>query len=546
MTESHWKSRPEFVACILASSVGTRLFPMASDKLPKHMLLVAGVPLLFRLLTALEATGFSEAVIATAANDTVTREAFLQGKGHTYKALSSLSSMVVVVDHHDNDDDRVHQTPLVLKSATMKVTVVSLPTTCPGTVEALRRVEASGVIPETSHLVVFPGDLLVLDAEPLRAMIHAHRTGLTSSGSGSGSGNKFSSTSESILSAACTVLLADVNEVDEQGHPLKESAKQKKGLLSRDEEESDYVAVTGNSRLVWKQPKLDVEEDKDMIGTTPKLVLPKARLRGGGGLTRVSTEWNDVHCCCFAPWVRRLLVAKTSLQSIQYDLVPLLIARQFRGAEATFGSKVEREVMRDALQSFPNFGKTKAMPLGTSEAALALLANTSAVTKVNSSTMEFAVLAHVTQASIFRSHTIAAYLYANREIARQVSAIAAVHTSSAHNSEQITSNPCLALPAGASVKPKFHSLLLSNCTVADKVTFKSSVVGRNCKLGANCRLNNVVLQDNVTVGDNTILQNTVIGSNSSVAENCNLNDCQVCPGKSLSAGTKKKGEAFID
>jgi translation initiation factor eIF-2B subunit gamma len=119
-----------------------------------------------------------------------------------------------------------------------------------------------------------------------------------------------------------------------------------------------------------------------------------------------------------------------------------------------------------------------------------------------------------------------------------------VHTTAAPN--KALSNPCLALPAGTSVKPKFQSILLADTTVGDKVTFKSCVVGKNCKLGAKCRLNNVVLQDNVTVGDNTILQNTVVGSNSVIAENCNLNDCQLCPGKSLLAGTKKKGEAFID
>lgn len=529
---------PEFVACILASSVGSRLFPIASEKIPKHMLPVAGIPVLFRMLAALEASGFCETVVALREDDTVTREALLKlGEGkkqqqHPYK---------VVVDqqdegNHDNNNER----PLVLKFATMKVTVIRWSTPCPGTVEALRRVEASGVISEQSHIVVFPGDLVVLDAEPLRAMIHSHRKGLL------GGGGKLTPATKPFLSSACTVLLADVGEVDEQGHPLKELAKQKKGLLARDEEEIDYIAITGDSRLVWKQSKLDVEEDKDMIGTTPKLAFPKARLRGG--ITRIRTEWNDVHCYCLAPWVRRLLVARKSLQSIQYDLVPLLIARQFRGAEASFGSKVEKEIVDEALQSFPRSSSRSSdppQPLRESPSSVPLAGNTSA------SVLEYAVLAHVARTPVFRSHTLAAYLYANREMAHQISAIDYVHTAAPSTPQQhavlaTKLNPCLILPAGASVKPKFHSVLLSECTVADKVTFKSSVVGRSCTLGANCRLNNVVLHDNVTVGDNTILQNTVVGSNSSIAENCNLNDCQVCSGKTLPSGTKKKGEAFTD
>jgi UDP-3-O-[3-hydroxymyristoyl] glucosamine N-acyltransferase len=48
------------------------------------------------------------------------------------------------------------------------------------------------------------------------------------------------------------------------------------------------------------------------------------------------------------------------------------------------------------------------------------------------------------------------------------------------------------------------------------------------------------------LGDNTILQNTVVGSHCRIAENCTLNDCQVAAHKSIPAGTKKKGAAFID
>jgi len=156
---------------------------------------------------------------------------------------------------------------------------------------------------------------------------------------------------------------------------------------------------------------------------------------------------------------------------------------------------------------------------------------------------EYAVLAHVvTDKSVFRSHTVSAYLYANREIAHKVSAIAAVHTTSADT--KAPPNPCLKLPEKASIKPKFHTVLLRDSTTGDKVTYKASVVGRNCKLGTKCRLNNVVLLDNVTVGENTILQNTVVGSNCTLAENCNLNDCQVEAGMSIPAGTKKKGEAL--
>ena len=438
--------------------------------------------------------------------------------------------------------------------------------------DALRQIEDAQIVPADSHLVVLPGDLVVLQAESLKRLMDRHRRG---SGQQQPRWMAAAARKSSPPPAACTVLLADVAEVDEQGNPLKESAKQKKGLLAREEEEMDYTAVTAaDHRLVWKQPKLDVEEDKDMVGSTPKLVLPKARLRGGSsgssGVVRVSTEWNDVHCYCLAPWVRRLVTARSSasshrsrrMQSIPDDLVPLLIARQFRGVAATFGSRVETEVVDEVLRTHPHLRRRRrgtttthpesnlpSLPLRSSNVAAVSAASANhrpeGATSDDDDDDEYAVLAHiVSDKSVFRSHTVNAYLYANREVAHQVSAIAAVHHTS--SDQKAPPNPCLALPEGASVKPKFHSVLLPGTTVGDKVTFKSSVVGRNCQLGAKCRLNNVVLQDNVTLGDNIILQNTVVGHHATLAENCNLNDCQVAPGMSLPAGTKQKGEAFVN
>jgi len=63
---------PEFVAIVLASSVGMRLFPLTnSPRSPKHLLPVAVVPILHRLLQVIESVGFLECIVAIQHKDDV-------------------------------------------------------------------------------------------------------------------------------------------------------------------------------------------------------------------------------------------------------------------------------------------------------------------------------------------------------------------------------------------------------------------------------------------------------------------------------------------
>jgi NDP-sugar pyrophosphorylase family protein len=528
----NWKPQPpEFVALILAGTTGSRLFPLTvPSSNPKHMLPVGGESLLHRLVQNLQAVGFTDAVVAVSNDDAVTRKAlFVQQRQQQLPQQQPNSKHV-----NDPSGGGVRGDKNLFLYNNMNITVVDLKTECSSSMEALRRVEAAGVVSERSNLFVVSGDLVMLDLQPIREMLHRHRM------------------SESAAPvAACTVLLTDVGEVDEHGHPLKESAKQKKGLLARDEEEIDYVAVSAkDGRLAWRQPKLEVEEDRDMVGATPKFVIPKARLRGS--TVTVRTEWSDVHCYCLAPWVRQLVRHRTGLQSIRNDLIPLLVSRQFRGIAATFGSAIEKDVVDDALllvQDNSNNNNTdNALDPGT--VALPLLSESTWMAPspappnhpgTGDATDEYTVLAHIAPKSVFRSHTVPAYLYANRELAHQVSALAAVHSST----PRVRPVP-LMIPPGAAVKPKFHTVLMADCDIGDKVTFKSCIIGRSCRVGAKSRLNNVVLQDHVVIGENAILQNTVVGRDSHIGENCNLNDCQVATGVRIAAGTKKKGDAITE
>lgn len=470
---------------------------MTSPQHPKHMLPICGVPVVFRLLRCLEASGFSECVIAIAQDDAVTIPALMKEEG--FREVASEPNLVV-------------------QSTTMKVSVLRMGES-PGSVEILRQIEGAEVIPKSSNIVVFPGDLVVFEASAIRKLVDTHRQGLDTKGK---------------PTTACTMLLADVSEEDEHGIPLKESSKQKKGGLAREEKDIEYIALSYTStdtpvppRVVWKQSKLDVEADEHMDGTTPKLVLPKPCLRHG--VTRVRTEWSDLHVYAISPWVRRLILSRKNLLSVQGDLLPLLISRQFKGVVDTFGSKADKEILDDVLRTDPSLGS-----LGRLEMNDESLNGSPALGNGGEPNPEFTVLAHV-QGSALRASTIASYLHASKDVVTR-----AVHSTN-------PSDPCLFLPNETSIKAKFHSVVLPETDVGDKkLTFKSSCVGRRCQLGDKCRLNNVVIMDDATVGDNTILQNTIIGAGCKIGDNCNLNDCQVAPGKSIPAGTKGKGESFFD
>jgi hypothetical protein len=375
---------------------------------------------------------------------------------------------------------------------------------------------------------------------------------------------------------------------------IKNKKKSKKGGLSRDVEDIEYIALSipqngpcwdlNNRksvlpRIVFKKSKLTVEED-DMTGSTPKLVIPKTRLRGRNGKEEklvIRTEWSDVHVYSLAPWVRQLIVARTkNLSSIQEDLLPLLISRQYRGKRATFGKsgltslttmcsggdENDHEVNSEndpALAAAANVTDS-IVSHGTEKSVLTRKNSTQAECSSASSTSSgansnendenvgstkqqksrlsktviddepYSVVAVVLPAkTTLRVNTVSAYLFACKE------AVA----NGGSGSDNIR------MPNGSKRNGKFQTLTLEGSDLGSKINMKSSTVGKSCTLGDKCRLNNVVIMDDVIIGEQCSLQNTLIGFGAKIGNNCSLNDCQVGPGMEIPSGTKAKGEPFM-
>ena len=224
-----------------------------------------------------------------------------------------------------------------------------------------------------------------------------------------------------------------------------------------------------------------------------------------------------------------------------------ILSRQFRGVAAAFGSasldgsSEAREALDDVLSSRPFVSGGAPQEGRESITAAADDGDQQDGTgdgqrRSPPASPPFAVSAQVLDRSTsrlsLRCATIPAYLYGCREVvAEATKAGADVHK--------------VVFPDGTQVNSKFQSIILPESSISEKVTLKSSTVGKGAKLGGRCRLNNVVIMDGASIGDNCILQNSVLGAGCVIGENCNLNDCQVAPGAEVPSLTKEKGESFL-
>jgi NDP-sugar pyrophosphorylase family protein len=538
------ESSSSFVAIVLASSVGSRLFPLTSSRHnsnsePKHLLSVGGIPILHRLLDAIaNALNFSECIVVVAADDCVTVPSLQR---HFQTETTVMATMTTTPDlTTTTTTDLTTTTPscIVVKAHTnlrssCQVTVQHLPPTCMGSAHAVRLVMASELEIRCGCMataVVFPGDLLIFNHVPLEAAIHQHR-------------------SQKDPSTACTILLTCMGEQDEHGVPLTESAKQKKGGLAREDAEIEYMALSFSKqgtmtapRVVWKQAKLDVEEDKDMGGATPKLVLPKSRLQHN--VTKVRTDWNDLHVYILAPWVRQLIQARESILFLKEDLLPLLIARQFKGVAATFKSRPTALPQSPLPPTVLLEDESMSSRHDTTGVAAATTTTSLHHDNDGAASDEYLVDAYIIcddASCLVRAHTVSAYLYANRELVRR--------SLEEGDTTTKTKMSYLSLPPNTLLLTKFQSIVMDQAVGGDDIQqyqhMKGTVIGRNCIIGRNCRLNNVVLLDDCSIADQCMLQNTIVGANARIQENCSLNECQVGPRVTVVTGTKEKGESFV-
>ena len=254
---------------------------VVTSYLPKHLLPLAGRPLIHHLIDKLIHAGMQHIIIAISSEDEVTIPSLVEMSMSTSASSKSSSSSSSSSSTHGNKSTKgsnvvkKHQSLDMISCGNIVLKVVQLPSDCSGSADALRFIASvqlppndnhhqinptetnddhddnhhnddddedttnnrskNSIIPSNSHVMVMTADLIpfgdlctfhennkenikntnnVLDTFGTLADVHRQNYRLGTIGEG--------------LPLAMTLLLSDVGEMDENGLPLKESAKVRK------------------------------------------------------------------------------------------------------------------------------------------------------------------------------------------------------------------------------------------------------------------------------------------------------------------------------
>eukprot|EP00752_Nemacystus_decipiens_P010410 g9277.t1 len=307
---------------------------------------------------------------------------------------------------------------------------------------------------------------------------------------------------------------SDVTMVVKEEAPVKDAKGRKTVRPKRDEEDIDYVGLTQSGRLVIKLPKLFVEE---------ALRIQKALLRRHETVT-LSTTLQDVSVYILGHWVLGFLDEHRAIASVQNELVPALVRRQFRNS-TTGGEPLAKRatsVAVDALHGeamVARMSSGKPSPDGDEGAAAAAGAN---------EVRCFALTLRHGEAYCSQAKTLAAYCTINRELL----------------TKREMSDKCpWTMPDG--FRPKDSTLVGEGCHIKAKGRLSVSVIGQQCSIGEKAKINNCIVMDGVTIGDDCLIQNSVICRGATVEAGCNLKECYVGPEYKVPSGTKEKQETYV-
>lgn len=272
----------EFQAIILAGGSGMRLYPLTETQ-PKSLLPIDNHPLMYYPLMLLERSGFSQVIVVTA-EDMVSEVG--QYLAHEYKGKISIDLVAV---------DGELETAEVLRVIQDKI--------------------------HTAHFFVLSGDL-VTDVV-IHNLADVHR----------------------IENAHMTMLLKDTTPAVAVVPKPKTTKASKKKKPRRDDEMKDCIGIlspagarshTGSARVVMLSPGIFLEEQVE---------LSKSLLKRQHEMT-LHTNFFDAHFYIFSHAILDLLNERKNLMSIKADVVPFLIARQFRGLDV-WPEQVQEHISRN-------------------------------------------------------------------------------------------------------------------------------------------------------------------------------------------------------
>lgn len=491
MTDAHRQSglahaagTVEYQAIILATAVGSSLFPLTSDDVPegdvssgesvgRSVLPVANRPILFYQLDMIHKAGFPSTIVVTrdTMRKTVSRviDEWRAVRGASTSAESAVSGA----------------TPPLLE-----VELVALDRYL-GSADALRRL-ASRI---HTDFFVLGGDLVSnLPFQNLADLARAQDAGL---------------------------VMAVTEEADSASLDAKERKKLEAEAAAAGVDAQYFGLDAKTSRLLLFKTQADVEE---------KLEVSKRLLAAHPRFT-LHTRIKDAHLYLFSRWVLDFIATKTSIVSIQSELIPCLVSGQFKKKYAAWraygknsaqvvamrmshASRKENEVVAAAIANGANINSqptlVRADSMLSSTNTLSSLASQGSVADMSSLAdgssssggdnfqESFRLFVYHASANTFcaRANTLSNYKNLNHELCsdHEYAYMPWPAIASDNYAERIQKQYASSVTIGR------ETVVGEGTTfTGDSVTIKRSCVGRACNIAARVKLHGCIIMDNVTI-----------------------------------------------
>eukprot|EP00040_Diaphanoeca_grandis_P018331 m.96373 g.96373 ORF g.96373 m.96373 type:complete len:442 (+) comp26890_c0_seq1:113-1438(+) len=272
---------------------------------------------------------------------------------------------------------------------------------------------------------------------------------------------------------------------------------------------TDFIVIEPDtSRLILFENQADLPVE-DELSFSPAVVQAHP-------ITNIYTDLLDAHVYIFAKWTIEILKLHQGISSIKGELIPYIVRKQFSSLKNKDGEPSELK---------------KIIPM-----------NSFALHKRENPILCYAYVVPVGgvgNALCVRANTTQLYHDANRKVAGCVPKLLAIDAASLPLVDPLFEKPDK-LQMGGDCMVGVGSKVDTNCT------FKRTIIGKHCVIGAKVQISDSIIMNHVTIGDGCIVKNSIICNDTYIGQSCNITFCQVDAKYSMEDGTSEKNKILED
>jgi len=484
----------ELQAVIISIGEDALMYPLTSPKtLPKSLLPIGGVPLLWYQLSLLRQAGFDHVLIAVEAPF---REVVFKSV-ETYKERTAKLGALTIT----------------LKSVEEQI----------GTADTLRAISQH----ITNDFLVLSGDLIIDNVvEDLANVHHLNDASVTMVLHDTKARRKgIDGVNYIALATEDGRVLKMINDADLDG----ETFTLPKALLRRRPDIMVSTELVDMRMYVFSRWVIDyvVENEETISGITEDLIpnLLHMQFRGDSMLSegvkgRMRNSDADVR-------QRMASVGSISGLTDQRDSVSKVASSDPLEPASSSSSSSSSLLASSAASSAPP--SSASSPNATAPASSSTSSTSSSpsiASSINQSTVDDVVKCHclvLNSETIYaaRASTVDEYIGMNNKI------IMGQHAP--RNTPYPTNMEHLITRVGINKRRK-GTIVGEKCILPKKVLLKTSVVGSHCRIGEGAKLERCIIMDHVSIGAGAVVKDSIIASNGQIGNGCVIDKCKAGPG----------------